>query len=621
MSGPIVPPLEVTEVDGSPDGRPITKIVVSNGDLTFSGRTATIDTTGSGGTPAGSDREIQFNDAGAFGASSQFKYQTGANLGRLEMTTGASATKAEIRGLDGHGLTLASSDVAASAVRSSIDLFGENDAPSGVLVSSEATGGIITLKHTGAGYTEIANHTTDSDTTLNVYGNGAGTPILNLKNDTKEVRLTCEDDDKLYVRGPTSGERFTFDASSATGGITWPDGTEQITAASGGVSTLAGLTDVSMDITNFVDSLLIQTDSDGAAPTTGTLSSASNNIGIGAGTFGALTSGYHSVCIGNLSGDSLTTGYFNTFVGYKAGSNLQTGFSNTIIGNQEYRSGVLMTGSLNTIVGQRAGEDVTSGNYNLLLGYASGQNVTSGESNCAIGPSSLWKTTTNSYSVALGKNAGYRQNSAKNIFIGYKAGAQDGTSGSGASNIVIGVESVHVAPGAGVGNVAIGQGEHTVAEGDDQLLISSGAGAVNWIRGDDAGACYQGDNASTWSTTSDQRLKREIVDATVGLDAINAVQVRNFRYIEKAEPIIETDTDEDGEEYEHIVGYDGENRYDLDPEPVRVGVIAQELQEVLPDAVKENAHGHLIVNPDSINWALLRAVQELSAKVEALEAA
>ena len=48
MSGPIVPPLEVTEVDGNPSGRPITKIIVSNGDLSISGRTATIDTSGSG---------------------------------------------------------------------------------------------------------------------------------------------------------------------------------------------------------------------------------------------------------------------------------------------------------------------------------------------------------------------------------------------------------------------------------------------------------------------------------------------------------------------------------------------------------------------------------------------
>jgi hypothetical protein len=52
-----------------------------------------------------------------------------------------------------------------------------------------------------------------------------------------------------------------------------------------------------------------------------------------------------------------------------------------------------------------------------------------------------------------------------------------------------------------------------------------------------------------------------------------------------------------------------------------VGVIAQELEEIFPEAVKENGHGHKTVSTDSINWALLRAVQELSAKVEALESA
>ena len=49
MSGPILPPLTVTEVDGSPIGRPITTIKVSNGDLTVSGSIATIDTSGGGG--------------------------------------------------------------------------------------------------------------------------------------------------------------------------------------------------------------------------------------------------------------------------------------------------------------------------------------------------------------------------------------------------------------------------------------------------------------------------------------------------------------------------------------------------------------------------------------------
>jgi hypothetical protein len=49
MSSPIRPPLEITEADGSPTGRPINKIVVSDGTLSISGTTATITTGGSGG--------------------------------------------------------------------------------------------------------------------------------------------------------------------------------------------------------------------------------------------------------------------------------------------------------------------------------------------------------------------------------------------------------------------------------------------------------------------------------------------------------------------------------------------------------------------------------------------
>ena len=104
------------------------------------------------------------------------------------------------------------------------------------------------------------------------------------------------------------------------------------------------------------------------------------------------------------------------------------------------------------------------------------------------------------------------------------------------------------------------------------------------------------------------------------LEKINQVWVKTFNYIEKAEAIIETEEDSNGEIIEKIVGYEGENRYNLDPEPTRVGVIAQELQEIFPDAVKENSYGHLTVNPDSIHWALIKAVQELTAKVEELEA-
>jgi len=74
MSGPITPPLTVETIDGATEGRPITTIKVSNGDLTISGGIATIDTSGTATTPGGSDTQVQFNDGGVFGGDNGFTY-------------------------------------------------------------------------------------------------------------------------------------------------------------------------------------------------------------------------------------------------------------------------------------------------------------------------------------------------------------------------------------------------------------------------------------------------------------------------------------------------------------------------------------------------------------------
>ena len=50
-----------------------------------------------------------------------------------------------------------------------------------------------------------------------------------------------------------------------------------------------------------------------------------------------------------------------------------------------------------------------------------------------------------------------------------------------------------------------------------------------------------------------------------------------------------------------------------------LGVIAQEIQEVLPDLVEEMTTGVLTVNPDNMTWYLVNAVKELSAEIEQLK--
>ena len=55
-------------------------------------------------------------------------------------------------------------------------------------------------------------------------------------------------------------------------------------------------------------------------------------------------------------------------------------------------------------------------------------------------------------------------------------------------------------------------------------------------------------------------------------------------------------------------------------EGVHTGVIAQEIEAVLPECIVTSARGAKTVNTDPIMWAMVNAIKELSAKVAALEA-
>ena len=341
----------------------------------------------------------------------------------------------------------------------------------------------------------------------------------------------------------------------------------------GGAEDLGDLSDVLLDATNFTDGLLIQTNSDGSAPSTGTLSGAENNLGIGKNVFSALAGGTNNVAYGNDALEDITSASYSTAIGHRALKDVTTQSQNTAVG--AYAGQGIGNGSDNVAIGANVLRTANASTQNTGVGTRAPNKNSGWNNNTAVGYVALYNFTTAAENTGIGKGAGYLVTGAANICVGFEAGDSITT---GSNNVVI-------------GGVAVAS-----ATADDQLVVSSGDGGLFWIKGDDAGACYQGDNATAWSQTSDRSLKREITDATKGLDAINEIKLRNFRYRK-------------------------DNPYGLDPEPSRVGVIAQELEEVFPEAVKENLNGHKTVSIDSVNWALIKAVQELSAKVEALESA
>jgi hypothetical protein len=117
-----------------------------------------------------------------------------------------------------------------------------------------------------------------------------------------------------------------------------------------------------------------------------------------------------------------------------------------------------------------------------------------------------------------------------------------------------------------------------------------------------SGGVYQGNNSSSWSTTSDRRIKKNIEDNNTGLAEIMQVQVKNFEY-RTADEITELP-----------------DTCAIDKQGTQLGVIAQEIQTVLPDMVKTESTGCMSVDPDNMTWYLVNAVKELSAKVAELEA-
>ena len=114
---------------------------------------------------------------------------------------------------------------------------------------------------------------------------------------------------------------------------------------------------------------------------------------------------------------------------------------------------------------------------------------------------------------------------------------------------------------------------------------------------------YQSNNSSSWSTTSDERIKKNIVDYNEGLSKILNVRVRNFEYRTE----------------EEITAFENPRSAKVDKQGIQLGVIAQELEQVIPRAVSETSDGVKVVNDDDLIWHLVNAVKELSAKVEELE--
>ena len=296
------------------------------------------------------------------------------------------------------------------------------------------------------------------------------------------------------------------------------------------------------------------------------------NIGYYAGK---QMTGNYGICIGNLAGGSTTnygpkTGINNIAIGHKAmtGFNTGTGYGNIAIGSDS-TNGALYK--------------LTSGYNNIVLGGASGYNITTGNRNVVIGAEAGTSITTGFINTIVGRGSGANVTTGFNNIM---VGTSNSASASGVSRNII------------IGNSLTGKGA-------DTAFIGGTSGA------------YNGANSSSWSTTSDERIKTNITDYTSGLTILNQVNVKTYNYLSD-EAIAEA--------HPELADDDGLVHEGLDTEKTIVGIVAQELETVLPDSVTTRDNGIKVVNNDELFWVMLNSIKELktandllAARVEALE--
>jgi len=99
----------------------------------------------------------------------------------------------------------------------------------------------------------------------------------------------------------------------------------------------------------------------------------------------------------------------------------------------------------------------------------------------------------------------------------------------------------------------------------------------------------------SWDTFSDGRLKNVHGSFHSGLKQI--LQLNPIRY-----------------------QYKEENPLDIHDSEEHIGLVAQEVEKVIPEAVRANNKGYLLVNNDPILWSMLNAIKEQQGEIVALKA-
>ena len=324
-----------------------------------------------------------------------------------------------------------------------------------------------------------------------------------------------------------------------------------------------------------------------------------SNVAIGHQAATALTTAYNSVFVGKDAGLAVLGGAQNTFIGFEAGGSTTTGSRNTAVGNLALDDGFTTEGD-NTAVGHQAMGGSAVGNgaeFNTVVGSLALDALTTGDSNSIIGYTAGTAMTTGKNNTCIGSTAGGAIVSGQdNTIVGYLAGDALTT---GSSNVII---------GSGCDQAAV-DADSCIVIGKDITAASNDftfGRASNTVSND-----FDTDNA--WTQSSDVRKKKNIKDAVLGLDFVNDLRPVTYQW----KPSYDFPKD--------FVEYNEENQMRLDK--TMHGLVAQEVKAALDKTGverfggwKEDKDGCQRISKEMFVFPLIKAVQELTARVKELEA-
>jgi hypothetical protein len=327
-----------------------------------------------------------------------------------------------------------------------------------------------------------------------------------------------------------------------------------------------------------------------AANTTG-----NENTAFGGDALTYTTTGVENTAVGTLALYLNTTGGGNTAVGFQTLTNNTTANSDTAFGVSALNQNT--TGSNDTAVGLNALVSNTGGNNNTATGLSALAYTTTGSHNVANGYEALYNNTTGGYNVAMGEDALHDETTAiANTGIGNQAGrTADGSNLTGSNNTALGT-GTKFATGTLANASAIGANAEAT---ESNTMVLGGIDGVNGqtvtvkvgigTTTPDVLLSVNGNadkpGGGSWGTYSDGRLKTVHGSFNAGLSQILKIQPVRYRY--KAD-----------------------NAMGIRDSDEHVGVVAQEVQRIIPEAVTENSKGYLLVNNDPILWSMLNAIKE-----------